>query len=191
MLILIFASYAQQKLTGVKAGEQISFYAEKTDSIKTNSSRTSVSPLHTRNTGRQRGIFHWINAQRISADAVTEIRRKREKLSRIPRTVNHSTAGTTAELLLEYTLTLWKSETVHGPKNNPDSTKFFQISKKQDSWKSKWRDWQKDIIGMAVALEPELMPRKVQSWQNLMLAVIPYLKHSFLQVWMEGLHFLL
>lgn len=35
------------------------------------------------------------------------------------------------DILLEYTLTLWKSETVHGTKNNPDCTKFFQISKKE------------------------------------------------------------
>lgn len=42
----------------------------------------------------------------MSADAVTEIRTKSEKLSRIPRTVTHSTAGTTADLLLEYTLAL-------------------------------------------------------------------------------------
>lgn len=76
LLILIFASYAQQKLRGVKAGEQISFewcpfYAEKTDWIKINSSRTSLRPLHTRNTGRQRGIFHWTNAERTSAYVVT------------------------------------------------------------------------------------------------------------------------
>lgn len=97
LLILIFASYTQKKLRGVKAGKQISFewcpfYAQKTDSTKTNSSRTSPLPLHTRNTGRQRGIFHWTNAQRMSADAVTEIRRKSEKLSKISGTVSHSTA---------------------------------------------------------------------------------------------------
>lgn len=56
----------------------------------------------------------------------------KRQISKVPRTISHSTSGTTANLLLVYTLTLWKCEVVHGPKNNPDCTKFFQISEDQD-----------------------------------------------------------
>lgn len=46
------------------------------------------------------------------------------QISKVPRTVSHSTSGTTANLLLVYTLTLWKCEVVRGPKNNPVLSNF-------------------------------------------------------------------
>lgn len=52
----------------------------------------------------------------------------KRQLRKVPRTVSHSTSGTTASLLLVCTLTLCKCEVVHRPKNNPDCTEFFKIS---------------------------------------------------------------
>lgn len=140
LLILIFASYTQQKLSEVKAGEQTDFEwcPFLCRENKFNQSKwTLQGPYYSLCILEMLGDKEEFSAGHMHNEcwqmpSLKSGGKAERQISKAPRTVNHSTSGTTANLLLLYTLTLWKCEVVHGPKNNPDCTEFFQISEDQD-----------------------------------------------------------